>query len=80
MKIVPLSEAKTHLSRYGCLCHNEVAIVTVNGKPAFELVPLDEDDDLVDRLLEHNPKFVKMLKQRRKGKTISAKQAMRSLS
>ena len=51
MKIIPLTEAKAHLSRYGRLCHEEPVIVTVNGAPAFQLVPLGDDDDLVDRLL-----------------------------
>ena len=40
MKIIPLSEAKAHLSRYGRLCHDEPVIVTVNGATAFQLVPL----------------------------------------
>ena len=64
MKIIPLSEAKAHLSRYARLCHKETVIVTVNGVPAFQLAPLEEDDDLIDRLLEHNPKFRRYLKTR----------------
>ncbi len=52
MKIIPLSEAKTNLSRYANLCHKEPVIVTINGVPSFQLVPLEEDDDLVDRLIE----------------------------
>ncbi len=59
MKVIPLSEAKTRLSRYGKLCHSEPVIVTVNGIPAFELVPLDENDDLINQFLEHNPRFRK---------------------
>jgi prevent-host-death family protein len=39
MKVVPLSEAKANLSRYGRLCHDEPVIVTVNGAPAFQLAP-----------------------------------------
>ncbi len=57
MKVIPLSEAKANLSRYGRLCHEEPVIITVNGTPSFHLVPLEKDDDLIDRLLEHNPKF-----------------------
>ena len=63
MKVVPLSEAKAHLSRYARLCRREPVIVTVNGVPAFQLAPLDEDDDLIDRLLEHNPRFREYLEQ-----------------
>jgi prevent-host-death family protein len=79
MKIIPLSEAKAHLSRYGRLCHDEPVIVTVNGAPAFQLVPLGDDDDLVDRLLEHNPAFVRMLKRRLKEKTVTAQEAARRI-
>jgi prevent-host-death family protein len=57
MKVVPLSEAKAKLSRYGQLCHDEPVVVTVNGRPSFQLVPLDEDDDLIDRLIEDHPGF-----------------------
>ncbi len=58
MKVIPLSEAKANLSLYGRLCHEEPVIITVNGTPSFQLVPLEKDDDLIDRLLEHNPSFV----------------------
>lgn len=79
MKIVPLSEVKAHLSHYGKLCHQEPIIVTVNGHPQFQLVPLDENDDLVDRLLEFNPKFCEMLKERLLEKNVSAQAAKRRL-
>ena len=29
MKVIPLSEAKAHLSQYGRTCHDEPVIVTV---------------------------------------------------
>jgi prevent-host-death family protein len=79
MKIIPLSEAKANLSRYGRLCHKEAVIVTVNGAPSFQLVPLDENDDLIDRLLEHNPAFEQMLARRLKERTVSVKAAARRL-
>ena len=79
MKVVPLSEAKAHLSKYGRLCHKEPIIVTVNGRPVFQMVPLDEDDDLIDQLLEHNPDFRQLLQKRLKERTISAAAAMRRL-
>jgi prevent-host-death family protein len=79
MKIIPLTEAKAHLSRYGRLCHEEPVIVTVNGAPAFQLVPLGDDDDLVDRLLEHNPAFVRSLQERLKERSVSVKEAARRL-
>ncbi len=79
MKVIPLSEAKTKLSHYGRQCHKEPIIVTVNGVPAFELVLLNEDDDLIDQLIKHNPRFRALLKSRLKEKTISAKEALRRL-
>ena len=79
MKVIPLSKAKANLSRYGRLCHKEPVIITVNGVPKFELVPLDEDDDFVDHLIERNPQFRRMLEARLKEKSISAKDAMRRL-
>jgi antitoxin (DNA-binding transcriptional repressor) of toxin-antitoxin stability system len=57
MKIIPLNEAKARLSYSSRLCHREPVIVTVKGVPAFQLAPLEEGDDLIDRLLELNPKF-----------------------
>jgi antitoxin (DNA-binding transcriptional repressor) of toxin-antitoxin stability system len=79
MKIIPLSEAEANLSRYGRLCHKEPVIVTVNGTPAFQLVPLGQDDDLVDRLLEHNPAFGELLAQRLKERNVGVKAAARRL-
>jgi prevent-host-death family protein len=78
MKVIPLSEAKANLSRYGRLCQEEPIIVTVNGVPAFQLAPLD-DDDLIDRLLIQNPEFRQMLELRAKEPSISLKEALKRL-
>ncbi len=80
MKVVPLSEAKAKLSRYGQLCHDEPVVVTVNGRPSFQLVPLDEDDDLIDRLIEHHPGFRKLLQRRLREKSVSTETASRHLA
>lgn len=79
MKVIPLSKAKAQLSYYSRLCHREPVIVTVKGVPAFQLVPLDEDDDLIDRLLEHNPKFQAYLEGCLRSRSISAAEALRKL-
>jgi prevent-host-death family protein len=79
MKVIPLSEAKANLSQYGRRCHDEPIIVTVNGVPSFQLVPLSEDDDLIDSLLEHNPAFRETLRARLSEKTVSADDARRRL-
>ena len=75
MKVIALSEAKANLSHYARLCHDEPVVVTVNGVPAFQLVPLEAEDDLIDRLLEFNPKFRQMLERRLREKTVSVKDA-----
>ena len=79
MKVIPLSEAKAKLSKYAHICQHEPVVVTVNGVPAFQLVPFHEDDDLIDKLIEHNPKFRELLQNRLDGKFVSAKQAARRL-
>jgi prevent-host-death family protein len=79
MKVVPLSKAKANLSKYARLCREEPIVVTVNGIPSFQLVPLEEEDDLIDRLLEHNPKFLRLLKARLKEKAVSLREAYRRL-
>lgn len=79
MKVIPLSEAKAHLSRYARVCHDEPVVVTVNGTPAFQLTPLEEDDDLIDELIKHNPKFRRELAARLRERAVPAKEAARRL-
>ena len=79
MKVIPLSEAKANLSHYGRSCHEEPIIVTVNGVPKFQLVPLSEEDDLIDSLLEHNPEFLRTIKSRLKEKSVSIKEARKRI-
>ncbi len=79
MKVIPLSEAKAKLSRYGQLCRDEPVVVTVNGRPSFQLVPLEEDDDLIDRLIDHHPGFATLLERRLRERTVSVDAAMRQL-
>lgn len=80
MKVVPLSEAKANLSHYAKLCHDEPVVVTVNGVPSFQMVPLEEDDDLIDRLLEHHPSFRRSLEARLKERSVSVGNARRALA
>ena len=79
MKVIPLSEAKAHLSHYARRCHDEPIVVTVNGVPTFQLVALSEDDALIDRLIEYNPKFRKLLEKRLKERTLSVTEARKRL-
>ncbi len=64
---------------YGRLCHDEPVIVTVNGTPAFQLAPLIEGDDLIDRLLEHNSRFRQTLERRLGEKSVSLEEARKRL-
>ena len=75
MKVIPLSEAKANLSHYARVCHDEPVIVTVNGVPTFPLAPLEKDDDLIDRLLEYNPKFQQTLEKRLRERSVSVEDA-----
>jgi hypothetical protein len=79
MKVIPLSKAKANLSHYGSLCQEEPVIVTINGVPTFQLAPLQEDDDLIDRLLSQNPEFRETLDRRSQERTISSNEARRRL-
>jgi prevent-host-death family protein len=79
MKVIPLSEAKANLSRYGRLCHDEPVIVTVKGTPVFQIAPLAEDDDLISDLFEHNPQFRQALEKRLTEKSLSVKEARKRL-
>jgi hypothetical protein len=45
--------------------------VTVNRVPSFQLLPLEEGDDLNDRLLEYNPKFRRTLESRLRERWLS---------
>jgi prevent-host-death family protein len=80
MKVIPLSEAKAHLSEYAHRCHDEPIVVTVNGRPAFQLVPLKKDDDLIDRLVEHHPGFRRLLQRRLRERSVPAAVAARRLA
>lgn len=79
MKIVPLSEAKANLSRYASLCRHEPVVITVNGLPTFQLVPIQEDEDLVDALIANHPQFRRQLEERLKEKPIPWEQAKKRL-
>ena len=80
MKVIALSEAKANLSRYSRLCRDEPVVVTVNGKPSFQLVPLNDENDLVDRLIEHHPRFRQLLQRRLREPGVPAREAARRLS
>ena len=67
MKVIDLEEAKNHLEQYAQDCQSSPVIVTVEGKPIFELIPIRPDDaGFVDRLIQANPRFRDLLQERRR--------------
>ena len=79
MKVIPLRVATASLSRFGRLCHKAPVIVTVSGVPSFQLVPLEVGDELIDRLLEYNPKRRQTLESRLSERSLSLKDAVELL-
>ena len=51
----------------------------MGGVPSFQLAPLEAEDDLVDRLLEYNPKFRLLLEARLREGTLSVKAVRKRL-
>jgi len=67
MKLIDLNEAKANLERYARECQVSPVVVTLDGKPAFEMLPVrSEDADFMDRLIEENDAFRELLEQRRR--------------
>ena len=58
MTVIDLKEAKANLERYAVECQTSPVVVTQEGQPIFERLPIRRDDSgfLVD-LIEHNPSF-----------------------
>jgi len=66
VKVIDLKEARTNLEQYARECQTSPVVVTVNGKPAFEFLPVrDDDPDFIDRLIEENDAFGELLERRR---------------
>jgi antitoxin (DNA-binding transcriptional repressor) of toxin-antitoxin stability system len=67
MKVIDVNEAKTHLERYALDCQESPVIVTIDGKPTFEMIPIASDDpEFIDRLLEQDQGFRRLAEARRR--------------
>jgi antitoxin (DNA-binding transcriptional repressor) of toxin-antitoxin stability system len=67
MKVIDLNEAKANLEQYARDCQCSPVIVTVGGKPSFEMIPIRTDDpDFIDRLLEQDEAFRQLAEDRRR--------------
>ena len=60
----------------GGLCRKEPVFVSIDGVPRFELTPVEEDDDLVNRLITGCPEFFQMLESRKGSPSMTAQEAM----
>ena len=60
MKVAPMGDVRNNFGKYLTMCEDEPVFVTKNGKIAAVIEHL-EDSDVEDFLLEHSPRFRKML-------------------
>ncbi len=66
MKVIDLQEAKANLEHYALECQTSPVVVTRDGQPIFELLPIRPDDSaFLDDLVEHNPSFRDLVEERR---------------
>jgi hypothetical protein len=68
MKVIDLNEAKIRLEHYARECQTSPVIVTIDGQPSFELLPIrsEEDPNFIDRLLEENKEFRLLMEERKR--------------
>ena len=67
MKVIDLQEAKANLEQYALECQTSPVVVTKDGQPIFELLPIRPDDPgFLDDLLEHDPSFRDLVEERRR--------------
>jgi PHD/YefM family antitoxin component YafN of YafNO toxin-antitoxin module len=81
MKVIALEEAKANLEQYANECRTSPVVVTMDGKPAFEMLPIRSDDpEFLDRLLEQNAEFRRLMEDRRReadGRKVSTLEEVR---
>ena len=63
MKLASVKDVKNNLSEYLKKAEQEDVIITKNGRPTAVLHHLGEDD-LDEYLIEHDPKFRKLIERR----------------
>jgi hypothetical protein len=67
MKVIELGEAKSNLEVYARECQTSPVVVTIEGKPTFEMLPIRSDDpEFIDRLLATNQDFRRLMEDRRR--------------
>jgi prevent-host-death family protein len=79
MKVISIDEAQANLGKYAEECRSEPIIVEKNGKPVFEIVPLESNDDFIDTLIANNPKFQAELERRKTDRKLSTDELLSKL-
>jgi hypothetical protein len=66
MKVIDLQEAKANLEQYAIERQTSPVVVTAEGQPIFELLPIRPDDSgLSEDLIEHDSSFQGVVEQAR---------------
>jgi hypothetical protein len=66
MKVIDLQEAKANLEQYAVECQTSPVVVTKEGQPIFELLPIRPDDSgFLDHPIAHDPSFRDLVEQAR---------------
>jgi hypothetical protein len=66
MRVIDLQEAKANLEQYAVECQTSPVVVTKEGQPIFELLPIRPDDaGFLENLMEHDPSFRDLVEERR---------------
>ena len=66
MKVIDLQEAKANLEQYAVGCQTSPVVVTQEGQPIFELLPIRPDDSgFLEDLIEHDRSFRDLVEQGR---------------
>jgi Antitoxin Phd_YefM, type II toxin-antitoxin system len=80
MKVIDLQEAKANLEQYAAECQTSPIVVTQEGQPIFELLPIRPDDSgFLDHLIERDPTFRGLVEQaREKSEVVVCPQSNRS--
>jgi hypothetical protein len=66
MIVIDLQEAKANLEQYAVECQTSLVVVTKEGQPIFELLPIRPDDSgFLEHLRENDPSFQDRLEERR---------------
>ena len=64
--MIDLQEAKANLERYAVECQTSPLVVTQEGHPIFELLPIRPDDaGFLERLIDDDPSFGDLVEQAR---------------